>query len=62
MSSLHGFPKLESGSRETLRAEWLSRRRIPEDFDRLWELYWDDLGPLAPVPESVHDLEEVLVR
>ncbi len=45
-----------------LRGQWLSRRRIPEDFDRLWHLYWAELGPLAAVPDDIHQLEEVLVR
>ena len=54
--------EFEPDAKETLRSEWLSRHRIPEDFDRLWELYWDELGPLAAVPASIHDMEEVLVR
>ena len=45
-----------------LRRQWLGRRRIPEDFDRLWDLYWAELGPLAAVPDDIHQLEEVLVR
>jgi hypothetical protein len=49
-------------AKETLRVDWLSRHRVPEDFDRLWDLYWNELGPLAALPESIHDLEEVLVR
>ncbi|HEV2449656.1 MAG TPA: hypothetical protein VGU43_04505 [Thermoplasmata archaeon] len=48
--------------KEALRSEWLSRHRIPEDFELLWNLYWRELGPLAALPASIHDLEEVLVR
>ena len=48
--------------RTELRVQWLGRRRIPEDFDRLWDLYWAELGPLAAVPDDIHQLEEVLVR
>ncbi len=58
--SSHG--EFESDAKAALRLEWLSRHRVPEDFYRLWDLYWDDLGPLAVVPASVHDMEEVLVR
>lgn len=59
---VHFFGRHDLDAQETLREEWLNRRRIPEDFDRLWEIYWDDLGPLAALPESIHDLEEVLLR
>ncbi|MHB8351141.1 MAG: hypothetical protein ACYDFT_00355 [Thermoplasmata archaeon] len=49
------------GIKDELRAHWLDRQRVPEDFERLWQLYWDQLGPLAPVPSSIHELEEVLL-
>jgi hypothetical protein len=53
---------LESDVREVLRQEWIGLGRRPEDFGVLWDLYWSTLGPLAPTPDSVHDLDEVLVR
>ena len=54
--------EFEPDAKEALRSEWMERGRIPEDFGRLWRLYWDELGPLAAVPASIHDMEEVLVR
>ncbi len=57
-----GGPALADIVKEALRAAWLSRHRAPEDFDLLWDLYWRGFGPLAAIPTSVHDLEEVLVR
>lgn len=60
--AIHFAGRQDLDTRETLREEWLNRRRIPEDFDRLWEIYWDEFGPLATVPASIHDMEEVLVR
>ena len=60
--SVNFVGRQDLSAQEALREEWLNRRRIPEDFDRLWEIYWDELGPLAAVPASIHDMEEVLVR
>ncbi|MHB8430210.1 MAG: hypothetical protein ACYDDZ_06720 [Acidimicrobiales bacterium] len=56
--ALHSFGV---GVKDELRTQWLDRHRVPEDFYILWDLYWDQLGPLAPIPSSIHELEEVLL-
>ena len=50
------------GVQEGLRDQWSALGRRAEDFDLLWDLYWAELGPLAPVPIDVHQLDEVLTR
>lgn len=60
--SVSSHHDVAADARDSLRCEWLSRRRVPADFDRLWDLYWDELGPLAAVPASIHEMEEVLIR
>ena len=60
--SIREVAPFDLDSKEVLRGQWNARHRLPGDFDRLWDLYWAELGPLAAVPGDIHQLEEVLVR